>query len=195
MAAKVKHSLPKRGELVQAGTLGCRIEGEKCVIDVEQGIPNLTQQLAMPAEYVLRRIFNQSGANRIQVDVNDQLVEVPLTVNHPRLIPALPQWAAPSPTPIKAFTEPSLQGPHSPGKRHGGRSHCEVMLIRQEAPRENLEIVALFEVSQQIDKIDRLLGVREDFLTPSKPVVYVVKPTLNEGPWCTWRTVFSSTIT
>jgi hypothetical protein len=29
------------------------------------------------------------------------------------------------------------------------------------------EIVSLFEVSQKIQKLDRLLGVRKDFLAPS----------------------------
>jgi hypothetical protein len=45
-----------------------------------------------------------------------------------------------------------------------------VVVIREQAPRENLEIVPLLEVSEKIEELDRFLGIREDLLAPRKPV-------------------------
>ena len=67
-------------EVRSAGALDGRTEGCQGVIDVKERIANLAQQLAMPAEHMLGRIFNESGTNGVQVDVQNQLVEVPLTV-------------------------------------------------------------------------------------------------------------------
>ena len=60
-------------------------------------------------------------------------------------------------------------------------------MIREQGPRENLEIVSLLEVSQQIEKLDRLLGVRKDLFAPGKPVVDLVQPTFDEIPGRSWH--------
>ncbi len=82
------------------------------------------------------------------MDVEHQLVQIPLTVNQSRLIPALPQRPGSSPAAIERPAETSPQGPHGSGKGYGGRSHREVKMIPKETPRENLEIVSLLEFSQ-----------------------------------------------
>ena len=97
------------------------------MVAFQAGVREINGALKVPGAKV--RIINQSGTNGIQVDIENQLVKVSLAVNQPRLIPALPQRAGPPPTSIERFAEPTLQGPHGPGKRHGGRSHCKVIMI------------------------------------------------------------------
>ena len=75
----------------------------------------------MTAKNVLHRIIDQPCTNRIQVDVEDQSLEVPLAVDQPRLVPALPERPGSSPPPVERLGETSLERSHRPGQRHRRR--------------------------------------------------------------------------
>jgi hypothetical protein len=53
-------------------------------------------------------------------------------------------------------------------------------MVGHKAPRVNDEIVTLFECPKEFKKLNRLLGVGEDLLTPRETVVQMVQPALND---------------
>ena len=56
-------------------------------------------------------------------------------------------------------------------------------MSRQQGPGHYCHIIALFDISQQVNKRDRFFWIRKDTLTAGTSVVYVVQPTLDQDPW------------
>jgi len=55
-------------------------------------------------------------------------------------------------------------------------------VVRHQNPRKNRPTVALLDVTQELDELERFLGIGEDRFSTRKPVVYVVDPALYKAP-------------
>lgn len=128
----------------------------------------------MTTENILSRILNQPCSDWIQMDVEDEPLDVPLAVHQTSLIPALPQRAGPLPTPVECPGVAPLERSHRPRQWNRRRPNREMEVVRQQAPSEDLEIVPLFELSQEVEKRDRLLRIGKHLLAPRETVIDVV---------------------
>jgi len=161
-------------EIRTPGALHGRTKTHERIIDIHEGIVDLPQELAMATEDMLCRVFNQTCSNRIQMNIEDEPFEVLLTIHQSSLISTLPQRSGPFPTQVEPPGVAPLERSHRPGQWNRRRPYCEMEVVRKQTPSENLEIIPLFELSQEVEKRDRLLGIGKHILATGEPVVYVV---------------------
>jgi hypothetical protein len=131
---------------------------------------------------VFCRIVHDSGGNRVQVDVDQQLIKIPLVLHQPGLVPPLPEWPV-HPSPCgDAASHPLLEAPQGTIERDHTAANRQVEMVGHQCPREHRQSVAFHNFAKQLDKYSRLRLLVEDPLTSTQPVVHVVHPTFdNDG--------------
>jgi hypothetical protein len=126
-------------------------------------------------------IINNPGMNRVQVNVDQQLVEVALIAYELGSVPALPQRPIHPLSNVYASSYALLKTSHGPIQRDPTGPDCQVIVIRHQAPREDRQPITLRNVAKQVDECGSLRPLVEDSLTSTNPVVHVVHPALDKN--------------
>lgn len=104
------------------------------------GAGHPSQDGAMPTPGVpveCRQRWDESGAERIEVDVADQLQEVRILLDQDGLVAVLEEVALPLVAAVEGPGVPGEQPPHAGGERLPARPDKEVDVIGEECPRQD----------------------------------------------------------
>ena len=133
---------------------------------------------SVSAENVVARIFNDSGKDRIEMNVRDDLAKVDFGIYNTSPIPTLPKPAQISVPPVVGTGDLPLKSCHRSPKVDGPCLHHQVVVVAHETPCENCPAIEIPNFSQSLDELNRFEVVVKDELTPSDAAVDMVR-----GPW------------
>jgi len=149
-------------------------------VRVDQGPPRPSQELAMAAPPVLRRVVHDLGRDRIQVDVGKQAQQRVRPLYWPRLVACLPQRSKHLAPPVEPLRVRVLEKPDRAPQRHARGADCQVVVVRHDAPRQHRKTVPLLDLVQEApESVGLILELERRFATP-RPVVDVVDEPLDE---------------
>jgi hypothetical protein len=171
-----------RAEIAPTRSLLCCTEAEQHLFDVHQGRPNLLLYLSVTSEGILDGILHQPGLHRVEMDVQDQAIEITLIFNEFRFVSALPDAAGSAETPVESAAESVLNPVHPAPKGDRRASDDKVEVVGHQTPSENSPAITLLDVANDLDKLNRLVGISENRLAARYPVVHVVQTTLDNYP-------------
>ena len=136
----------------------------------------------MAGVWIVHRIIDDFCGHGVEMNVRNQLVQIPWIVDHFRFVSALPPRTARLPPDVVILAKPRLDITHRPSQRHWPSPHRDVIVVGHQAPREHREPVSTLHLLQQVKELLGLFPFAEDLRSTFEPVADVVGPTQNEDP-------------
>ena len=171
-----------RPSVRRPGSTPTRPKQPKHLVDIDDGLSSPSQKLVVTTPPILRRILDNPGNHRVQVNVGQYLVQVPLIPHKLRPIPPLPQRPEYPALGVQPPRRSLLKTLDRPVQGDRACSNRKVVVVRHEHPGEDSYAVANRDLAQQLNKpLCSLIGF-ENPLPAGKPVVHVVNRTIEENP-------------
>ena len=134
----------------------------------------------MAAEKVVGRVRHHPGRHRVEMDIRQQVFEVPAAQNEPGLVATLPEGAFHPAPQVVLPGDSGLDSGHGTPQRAAPGLDDEVVVVGHEAPGQDRELVEARLVRHGIDPASRFHGRVEDVLAAADPGVDVVGPVRDE---------------
>jgi hypothetical protein len=155
-------------------------ENHQTLVDIRQSLTFVPQDLPVATPSVFGRTPNYAGGHRIQMDIEDKLLKLPLALNELGLVAPLPERAIDLLTPIKPLAEAPLDQPHASPQRNAPAAQRQVVVIRHHTPRQHRQSVPAFDIANNFDQVASFGVFQEYTLSPANAAVHVVIGTINE---------------
>ncbi len=108
------------------------------------------------------QVRHHLGPEGVQVEVADQLQEVPFRLHHHRHVPVLEEVAHPLVAPVEGSGIAGEERAHGPGQGADPRPHQEVGVVREEGPGVDAEDLGLRQGGEARDEVGPAPVVAEE---------------------------------
>ena len=116
------------------------------------------------------------------MDVGQQRIEIPLTVDDLDLEPSLPEGTPCPLTGVDTSRHPLLQASHRAVERDLTAANRQMVVVCKQAPRQDRHVVPLRDLFEDPRELRGLILRSEHSLPSTKPVVHMVETALHEHP-------------
>lgn len=141
----------------------------------------------MPAQGVVGWVIHDAGRDRVEVDVDDELLEIGRVFDEFRLVPALPHRTCGAVCAVVLLAESGLDIAQGAGKGDRPAPQRKVVVVEHQAKSKDGQTVSLPDVPEQLEEPISFAAFFEDLSAPREAVVDVINPAFNKNPRSPWH--------